>query len=63
MSRDQWSAIQHGDESYAGSPSWEIFQKAVKELFPFRRHSRCILRSCAAEKILFTVTGRSGNRC
>ena len=22
MSRDQWAGIQHGDESYAGSPSW-----------------------------------------
>jgi tryptophanase len=22
MSRDQWAAIQHGDESYTGSPSY-----------------------------------------
>ena len=36
MSRDQWAAIQHGDESYAGSPSWFVFLEAVRELFPFR---------------------------
>src|SRR5439155_165343 len=36
MSRDQWAAIQHGDESYAGSPSWFRFLEAVQRLFPFR---------------------------
>ena len=36
MSRDQWAAIQHGDESYAGSPSYFIFRDAVHELFPYR---------------------------
>ena len=35
MSRDQWAAIQHGDESYAGSPSWYRFLEAVRSLFPF----------------------------
>jgi tryptophanase len=35
MSRDQWAAIQHGDESYAGSPSWYAFLDAVHNLFPF----------------------------
>ena len=34
MSRDQWAAIQRGDESYAGSPSWYVFLEAVQELFP-----------------------------
>jgi len=59
MSRDQWSAIQHGDESYAGSPSWEIFQRAVKSLFPFR-HVIPTHQGRAAEKILFTVVGGPG---
>ena len=59
MSRDQWAAIQHGDESYAGSPSWFAFLEAVQELFPFR-HVIPTHQGRAAEKILFSVIGRPG---
>ena len=56
MSRDQWAAIQHGDESYAGSPSWYRFLEAVQNLFPFK-HVIPTHQGRAAEKILFSVIG------
>ncbi len=59
MSRDQWAAIQHGDESYAGSPSWYRFQAAVQELFPFE-HVIPTHQGRAAERILFSVLGGPG---
>ncbi len=59
MSRDQWAAIQHGDESYAGSPSWFVFLEAVQELFPFK-HVIPTHQGRAAEKILFSVVGGPG---
>jgi tryptophanase len=59
MSRDQWSALQHGDESYAGSPSWYIFLEAVRDLFPFE-HVIPTHQGRAAEKILFSAIGGSG---
>jgi tryptophanase len=59
MSRDQWAAVQHGDESYAGSPSWFAFLEAVSELFPFR-HVIPTHQGRAAEKILFSVLGGPG---
>jgi tryptophanase len=59
MSRDQWAAVQHGDESYAGSPSWFRFQAAVQNLFDFP-HVIPTHQGRAAEKILFTVVGGPG---
>ncbi|MGA2211529.1 MAG: tryptophanase [Acidimicrobiales bacterium] len=59
MSRDQWAAIQHGDESYAGSPSWFCFLESVQELFPFP-HVIPTHQGRAAEKILFSVIGGPG---
>jgi tryptophanase len=59
MSRDQWAAIQRGDESYAGSPSWFVFLEAVRRLWPFR-HVIPTHQGRAAEKILFSVIGGPG---
>lgn len=59
MSRDQWAAIQHGDESYAGSPSWYVFLDAVRRLFPFA-HVIPTHQGRAAEKILFAAIGGPG---
>jgi len=59
MSRDQWAAIQRGDESYAGSPSWYAFVDSVRVLFPFK-HIIPTHQGRAAEKILFSVIGGPG---
>ena len=59
MSRDQWAAIQHGDESYAGSPSYFIFRDAVRELFPYE-HVIPTHQGRAAERILFQALAGPG---
>ncbi len=59
MSSEQWAAVQRGNESYAGSPSWFRFRDAVRELFPFQ-HIIPTHQGRAAEKILFSVVGGPG---
>jgi tryptophanase len=59
MSSEQWAGLQRGDESYAGSASWERFRESVKELFPFE-HLIPTHQGRAAEKILFSSLGGPG---
>lgn len=59
MSRDQWAAIQRGDESYAGSPSYFVFADAVRHLFPYK-HVIPTHQGRAAERILFGAIGGEG---
>jgi len=61
MSSNQWAAIMRGDESYAGSPSFYRFEKAVKNLMPFK-HVIPTHQGRAAEAILFSLLGGPGKR-
>ena len=59
MSTEQWAAVMRGDESYAGSESFFRLKSVVDELTGFR-HMIPTHQGRAAERILFTVLGRSG---
>jgi tyrosine phenol-lyase len=60
MSTHQWAGIMEGDESYAGSKSFDHFKESIQEIVSYK-HVIPTHQGRAAERILFGVACKNGD--
>lgn len=60
MSDEQWSALMHGDEAYAGSRSWYRLESTIRDVYGFK-HVVPTHQGRGAENLLSTLMIKPGD--